>query len=100
MLQWLIENWKLVAFIVTGIFGWIIWAMSKAFAKKDDLVDLSDRVKELENGMKNFPDVDEFHELDKRLVEVGTKLDAVSPQLESVKRITDLLMENELRGKP
>ncbi|WP_238937658.1 DUF2730 family protein [Pseudoalteromonas sp. S16_S37] len=45
-----------------------------------------------------MPSADDFHGLEKSLLEVGGKIDALSPQLATLQNTTSLLMENELRG--
>lgn len=98
MAQWFIENWKLAAVLINALFVIVVWAMTKTFAKKDDLSALTERVSKVEGIVEDLPSVKELHELDKSLIEVSGKLDAVIPQLDGLKRTTDLLMENELRG--
>jgi len=99
MLEWFIEHWKLVAFILNCIFFLVVWAMSRTFAKKDDVTHLTERVSKIESSIIDMPGTNDFHELDKSLIEVSGKLDAVMPQLDGLKKITEILMENELRGK-
>lgn len=59
---------------------------------------LESRLSAVEKTIEDLPNADDIHDLDKRLVEVSGKIDGLNPQLKDLKRLTDLLMENELRG--
>jgi len=98
-MDFILEWWK--AFLGVGIAvisaGAIAW-MYATFASKKAHDALVQRVAAVENTVSELPSKDDLHDLDTRLIEVGGKIDALSPQLADVKRLTDLLLENELRG--
>ena len=77
--------------------GALAWLRSTFVTKKVHEV-LESRLSAVEKTVKDLPNADDLHDLDKRLIEVSGKIDVLNPQLTDIKRLTDLLMENELRG--
>ncbi len=77
--------------------GALAWLRSTFVTKKVHEV-LESRLSAVEKTVEDLPNADDIHDLDKRLVEVSGKIDGLNPQLTDLKRLTDLLMENELRG--
>ncbi|WP_046005797.1 DUF2730 family protein [Pseudoalteromonas rubra] len=93
------EWWKWALALGGSVIGAAALAwFASTFVRKKAHDDLVKRVNTIEQTVKELPSSDDLHELDKRLIEVGGKIDVLSPQLGDLKRITDLLMENELRG--
>ena len=77
--------------------GALAWLRSTFVTKKVHEV-LESRLSAVEKTVEDLPNADDIHDLDKRLLEVSVKIDGLNPQLKDLKRLTDLLMENELRG--
>lgn len=77
--------------------GALAWLRSTFVTKKVHEV-LENRLSAVEKTVEDLPNADDIHDLDKRLIEVSGKIDGLNPQLTDLKRLTDLLMENELRG--
>ncbi|MDK2598647.1 DUF2730 family protein [Pseudoalteromonas obscura] len=98
-MEFLIEWWKqmIAVGVVIVSAGAIAW-LRATFVTKKAHDDLKQRVDAVEKTVEDLPSTEDLHELDKRLIEVGGKIDVLSPQLGDLKRVTDLLMENELRG--
>ena len=98
-MDFILEWWK--AFLTVGIAivgaSALAWLRSTFVTKKVHEV-LESRLSAVEKTVEDLPNADDIHDLDKRLVEVSGKIDGLNPQLTDLKRLTDLLMENELRG--
>ena len=98
-MDFILEWWK--AFLTVGIAivgaSALAWLRSTFVTKKVHEV-LESRLSAVEKTVEDLPNADDLHELDKRLIEVSGKIDGLNPQLADLKRLTDLLMENELRG--
>lgn len=98
-MDFILEWWK--AFLTVGIAivgaSALAWLRSTFVTKKVHEV-LENRLSAVEKTVEDLPNADDLHELDKRLIEVSGKIDGLNPQLTDLKRLTDLLMENELRG--
>ncbi|KZN57613.1 hypothetical protein N473_06985 [Pseudoalteromonas luteoviolacea CPMOR-1] len=61
--------------------------------------DIKEDVKELENQLAKVPTSEDLHALELKIERLNTNIESVKPGLSSVTRLTDLLMENELREK-
>ncbi|KAF7787184.1 hypothetical protein PRUB_a4062 [Pseudoalteromonas rubra] len=98
-MEFLIEWWKqmVAAGVVIVGAGSIAW-LRATFVSRVKHDELEQRISAVERRVEDMPSVEDFHGLEKSLLEVGGKIDALSPQLGDLKRVTDLLMENELRG--
>ncbi len=98
-MDFILEWWK--AFLTVGIAivgaSALAWLRSTFVTKKVHEV-LESRLSAVEKTIEDLPNADDIHDLDKRLLEVSVKIDGLNPQLTDIKRLTDLLMENELRG--
>ncbi len=98
-MDFILEWWK--AFLTVGIAiigaSALAWLRSTFVTKKVHEV-LESRLSAVEKTVEDLPNADDIHDLDKRLLEVSVKIDGLNPQLKDLKRLTDLLMENELRG--
>tara|TARA_Y100000588_G_C14281520_1_gene937748 strand:+ start:28398 stop:28724 length:327 start_codon:yes stop_codon:yes gene_type:complete len=103
-MDFILEWWKQVlalGFLIVGA-GALAWLRSTFVTKKlheKSISGLETRLSAVENTVEDMPSAEDIHDLEKRLIEVGGKIDALSPQLGTLQRVTDLLMENELREK-
>ena len=102
-MDFILEWWK--AFLTVGIAiigaSALAWLRSTFVTKTTHEVvskALESRLSAVEKTIEDLPNADDIHDLDKRLLEVSVKIDGLNPQLTDLKRLTDLLMENELRG--
>ena len=83
-----------VAIVGAAVLAWL----RSTFVTKTTHEKLEQRLSVVESTIEEMPSSKDIHDLDKRLIEVSTKIDGLNPQLTDIKRLTDLLMENELRG--
>lgn len=98
-MDFILEWYK--AFLTVGVAivgaAALAWLRS-TFVTKTTHEKLEQRLSVVESTIEEMPSSKDIHDLDKRLIEVSTKIDGLNPQLTDIKRLTDLLMENELRG--
>ncbi|WP_180961071.1 DUF2730 family protein [Shewanella sp. GutCb] len=99
MLEFIKNYWVQIYATISLVLLCANWILAKTYAKQDNIQRLEKRVDKLENDIEQLPSKDDFHHLDKNLVEVNAQLKAVSPQLKSLQRMTEMLTENELREK-
>ncbi|QPG58969.2 DUF2730 domain-containing protein [Shewanella eurypsychrophilus] len=99
VIEWFKTYWVQIYAFISLAFLCANWFLAKTYAKQDNINKLEKRVDQLESDIEHLPSKDEFHRLDKNLVEVNAQLKAVSPQLKSLQRMTEMLTENELREK-
>ncbi|TMP27191.1 hypothetical protein CWB99_15855 [Pseudoalteromonas rubra] len=55
--------------------------------------------KELERQLEKVPTKEDLHDLELKIEKLNTNIESVKPGLSNVERLTNLLMENELREK-
>ncbi|WP_036799728.1 DUF2730 family protein [Photobacterium marinum] len=94
----LIRNyWPLVAGIGSlagiGTFAWL----SNRFVPKAEHRKLEERVAEMEKAFASLPSSDDWHEMDKRMVQVATQNEAIMNSLKGIENRLSMLFENELR---
>ncbi len=99
VIEWFKTYWIQIYAFISLVLLCANWFLAKTYAKQSNLNELEKRVDKLGNDVDQLPGKDEFHRLDKNLVEVNAQLKAVSPQLKSLQRMTEMLTENELREK-
>lgn len=102
-MDFILEWWKaLLALGLTvvgaGGLSWVRNTFISKAAHDKHRDELERRLTAVETTIAEMPSAKDIHELDKRLIEVSVKIDGLTPQLRDIKRLTDLLMENELRG--
>jgi hypothetical protein len=59
----------------------------------------ADDVRDLESQLEKMPTKEDLHELELKIEGLNTNIESVKPGLDEVKKLTHLLMENELREK-
>mgnify|MGYP000244385121 CR=1 FL=1 len=80
---------SLGALIVMALLG-------KTFAKKESVTRLQNDVDSMKEQLKNLPTKDELHKLHLDIANLRGDIQGISPQLSQVKKMSDLLLENEL----
>jgi hypothetical protein len=93
------EFWVQIYAVISLVLLIANWALAKTYAKTDSVSMLEKRVDKLEIIAEHSPSKEDFHQLDKRMAEVNGQLTAIAPQLKSLQSMTEMLTENELRGK-
>ena len=88
-----------IAIVGAAALAWLRSTFVTKKAHEDISKALESRLTAVEKTIEDLPNSEDLHELDKRLIEVSGKIDGLNPQLTDLKRLTDLLMENELREK-
>ena len=98
MMQWFLDNWKLLAFILNLTIAAMLWALSKTFAKKDDVSEAIKRIDKIEYELKELPSGNDIHHLEKQVVALKSQIDGLGRLLARVSNQLDMLVENELKG--
>ena len=121
----LLEKWQTLILAVLGGLGVLVMAFlymrftpRKEFIKhkaatatqlteyKNEMLEqlsevkrsVTDDVQELERRLEKVPTTEDLHELELKIGRLNTNIESVKPGLNNVQKLTDLLMENELRG--
>ena len=98
-LAWLGKYWAMIwAGLSTA--GFVVMALlSKTYAKRDDLNDLKQRVTQVEDAVSGLPKKEDLHALALEMASLRGEISQLTPRLDGVQRLSDLLLENELQEK-
>lgn len=100
MIQDLIRTWwPILAFILNGCFFLVIWALVKTFAKKEDVDELKKDHESLRQQVAKLPDHSEIADLKLTMEQLRGDIREIRPKLDGLDRISNLLLENELKEK-
>lgn len=80
----------------------LLWAMlllviNKTFTTKREFSELQSKHERLEARVKDLPSHRELAELQLNMEKLNGQISAIRPQLQAVQRISDLLLENEIK---
>ncbi|WP_320152546.1 DUF2730 family protein [uncultured Tolumonas sp.] len=91
--------WPVFAAVVS-FFSLVIQALlAKTYAKRDDVSGLATRLNMVEQKVADLPSERELHKLQLEISDLRGALQAVRPELAQLRRLSDLLLENELKEK-
>lgn len=99
MIEWVLKYYPLVFLVLNGIFWLIVWVLHKTYAKHEKVESLEKEVLVIKNNISNLPDKDLVHKLELRIEELSGDIKRIEPSLVSVKTLSDMLLENELKGR-
>ena len=91
-LKWWAPIWAMVT--TAGVV--VLALMQKTYAKRDDIVALNTRVESLQSLLKNLPTQSELHSLQLEVSELRGDLKVFSPQIQTLQKFQDMLIENEV----
>ena len=93
-MDWLLKNYSFVVIGFNAIFGLIIFALHKTYAKRDDVQNIEKRLSITE---KEISDTD-IHKVELQLNELKGQFDGMNKLLSRAANQLDMLVENELKG--
>ncbi|MCZ5371811.1 DUF2730 family protein [Escherichia coli] len=73
--------------------------LAKTYVKREEFDLLRSRVSVMESQVHQLPDRDEFHRLQLDISNLRGEIKELGPSISQVSRISDLLLENELKEK-
>ena len=73
--------------------------LAKTYAKRETVAALDGRISMVEQKIKSLPSEGDLHRLQLDISELRGELRAVRPELAQLRRLSDLLLENELKEK-
>ncbi|OUR62043.1 hypothetical protein A9Q74_06235 [Colwellia sp. 39_35_sub15_T18] len=99
MINWLLKYYPLVFLVFNGVFWLIVYVLHKTYAKRESVDNLEKEVLLIKTNINNLPDKDLVHKLELRIEELSGDIKRIEPGLISVKNLSDMLLENELKSK-
>ena len=90
-------NWAIIwALFMSGV-NLIQLLLAKTYVKREELV--RNRLQGLENTIAVLPSQKDLHQLQLEMSNLRGELRELAPSIRQVSRISDLLLENELKDK-
>ncbi|EGT3609594.1 DUF2730 family protein [Morganella morganii] len=99
MLDVLREHWSMIYTVVTGAVAIGLLLLSKTYAKRDEVELMNRRLSELEVALATLPNRAELYNLQLEIANLRGDIKAVAPELQQLRRMSDLLLQNELKEK-
>ncbi len=91
--------WPLIAAAVSLLSLVIQTLLVKTYAKREDVTVLQNRMSAVEQKITGLPSEADLHKLQLEISELRGELREVRPELAQLRRLSDLLLENELKEK-
>jgi predicted nucleic acid-binding Zn-ribbon protein len=118
-MAWLMENFKVVQWVMWLLFGLVVWALAVTFVKKKHHSELANRVNEieltynrqqdheklnrrvntLETKVNELPDKTTIHRVESEVKELKGQIDGVEKLLSHISTQVGMLVENEITNK-
>ncbi|MDA8488553.1 DUF2730 domain-containing protein [Kluyvera sp. Awk 3] len=92
-------NWAIIwALFMSGV-NLIQLLLAKTYVKREELETVRNRLQGLENTIAVLPSQKDLHQLQLEMSNLRGELRELAPSIRQVSRISDLLLENELKDK-
>lgn len=98
MLADLVKTYWPVAVALISLISLIVQTLlAKTYAKRETVSVLENRLSMVEQKIADLPSEKELHKLQLDIADLRGELRAVRPELAQLRRLSDLLLENELK---
>lgn len=91
--------WPIVVVLVSLASLVVQTLLAKTYAKRETVTVLEGRITMVEQKIADLPSERELHKLQLDISDLRGELRAVRPELAQLRRLSDLLLENELKEK-
>lgn len=98
-LEFLRTWWPVVVAVLNVLFFLIAWGLSRTFARKDELDTLSREQLLIKERITNLASHSDVASLKVCIERLRGDIKEINPKLEGLGRISNLLLENELKDK-
>ena len=92
-------NWTIIWALFMSAVSVIQILLAKTYVKREELDLMRQRVQGLENTIAVLPSQKDLHQLQLEMSNLRGELRELAPSIRQVSRISDLLLENELKDK-
>ncbi|XWJ90960.1 DUF2730 domain-containing protein [Phytobacter ursingii] len=90
-------NWAIIwALFMSGV-NLIQLLLAKTYVKREEVELVRNRIQALENTIAGLPSQSDLHKLQLAMSDLRGELRELAPSIRQVSRISDLLLENELK---
>lgn len=106
MIDFLRQNWSTLSSIGALGFSFLVMFLATKFARREeldaitsDISKLKKDVSTIQGRLESLPTKDDIHKLNLEISGLRGDIKEIKPELAGVKRISNLLLENELKEK-
>lgn len=92
-------NWTIIWALFMSAVSVIQLLLAKTYVKREELDLMRQRVQGLEKTIAVLPSQKDLHQLQLEMSNLRGELRELAPSIRQVSRISDLLLENELKDK-
>ncbi|HFO6709654.1 TPA: DUF2730 family protein [Escherichia coli] len=92
-------NWPILWALLMTAINLLQLILAKTYVKREEFDSLRSRVSVMEGLVNQLPDRNEFHRLQLDISNLRGEIQELGPSIRQVSRISDLLLENELKEK-
>ncbi|GDO93283.1 DUF2730 family protein [Escherichia coli] len=93
------DNWPILWALLMTAINLLQLILAKTYVKREEFDSLRSRMSSVENQVHQLPDRDEFHRLQLDISNLRGEIRELGPSIRQVSRISNLLLENELKEK-
>lgn len=93
------SNWAVIWAVLMSGVTIVQLLLAKTYARREELEKVSNRLNILEHAVDDLPTRQELHNLQLEMSNLRGELRELAPSIRQVSRISDLLLENELKEK-
>jgi hypothetical protein len=93
------SNWAVIWAVLMSGVTIVQLLLAKTYARREELEKVSGRLNILEHAVDGLPTRQELHNLQLEMSNLRGELRELAPSIRQVSRISDLLLENELKEK-
>lgn len=104
MIDFLRQHWSTISSIGACSISVLVMFLATKFARREELNEIAHDVSRLKKDvsiiqgrMESMPTKDDIHKLNLEISGLRGDIKGIKPELASVQRISDLLLENELK---
>ena len=93
------SNWAVIWAVLMSGVTIVQLLLAKTYARREELEKVSSRLNILEHAVDGLPTRKELHNLQLEMSNLRGELRELAPSIRQVSRISDLLLDNELKEK-
>ncbi|CCV46712.1 DUF2730 family protein [Yersinia enterocolitica] len=93
------SNWAIVWALFMSAVNLIQMFLAKTYVKREEIELLKIQIQSIQSSISALPSQKELHQLQLEISSLRGELLSLGPKLQQVQRISDLLLENELKDK-
>ena len=100
MIEVIVNRWPMVWAITSTVFALVMFFLTKTYAKRESVEQLTGRVDAIERQVANLPSEKDLHALQLDIAALRGDIRELGPKIARVEHITNLVTDYKFREKP